>query len=372
MGSLASACGVASEARADDIVIGLYAPITGGQASFGLSLKAGVELAIDETNAKGGVLGGRRLRLVVADTQGRPDEAATAATRLITTERVVAVIGEASSTGSLAGAPICQHYGVPMLAPAATNERVTEVGNYIFRVCYVDALQGGAMARFAWETLEARRVAVFRDATSDYSRGLVESFTTAYAALGGEVVQTMTFSQGDTDFRAQLTAVRNLRPDAIYLPAYYNEAGLVVRQARELGIGVAILGSDGWVSETLGELGGAALNDTFMTTFYAADDPSPAISAFLLAYEKRHGQRPETGAAMGYEAVLVLADALRRAGTTAAGPLREAIAGTQGLHGVTGAISFDARRNPTKPVTVVRNVYEQGRLRQVFQARMGG
>jgi branched-chain amino acid transport system substrate-binding protein len=367
-----AACGRGQGGAPAAIVVGEVGSLTGSEASFGLAIKRGIELGVDEINNAGGLLGGRPLALVVEDDQGRPEAAATTATKLVTEDSVVAILGAAASTTSLAVAPVCQAARVPMITPSATNAKVTEAGDFIFRVCFTDSFQGDVLAKFAARGLGARRVAILRDATSDYSRGLAETFTRSFAALGGEVVDVVSYGRGDTNFGAPLTRVRGLAPDAVFLPGYYTEAGLAVRQARALGLDMPILGSDGWVSSSLGEIGGAALNDTYLSGHYHADDPSPAIQGFLAAYRARYGdEEPDVGAALGYDAVKVLADAIARAGSTEGPRLRDALAATRDFPGVTGTITMDARRDPIKSAVIVRLVYEDGRLRQEFQDRVG-
>jgi branched-chain amino acid transport system substrate-binding protein len=362
----------APPAETDSVRVGLFVPLTGSQASFGQSVKRGVDLAAGEINAAGGVLGGREIRIVGEDTQGKSEEASTAATRLITIEKVAALIGEASSSNTLAAAPICQQRRVPLVTPTATRDDVTEAGDYIFRVCFVDSFQGRVMADFAAASLRVRRVAILQDASSAYSTGLTESFTRAFTSSGGEIVSLASYGDGDTNFAGQLTEIRSHEPEAVFVPGYYDEAGLIVRQARALGIEVPILGTDGWVSETLGSIAGEGLNNTFISTPFSTEDAAAPIQAFIAAYRARYGEEPEAGSALGYEAMKVLAAAIDRSGSAESEKIRDALAATRDLPGVTGTITIDERRNPIKPATVVEHVFENGRLRQVFRAKVEG
>src|SRR5690606_38214494 len=234
-----------------EILVGFYGSLTGDGASFGQSSREGTELGLEEVNASGGVLGGRPLRLLIEDNQSRPEEASNAVTKLITQDGVAAVLGEVASRRTLAAAPVAQRYRVPLITPASTNERVTEVGDYIFRICFIDPFQGEVLAKFAFNDLKARRVAVLRDIQQDYSVGLTESIVRNFTALGGEVLDPISYSSGDPDFKAVLTRIRSLDPDAIFATGYYTEAAIIVRQARELGLEVPILGGDGWVGDAL-------------------------------------------------------------------------------------------------------------------------
>ncbi len=350
----------------DEIVIGEYGSLTGTTATFGISTRNGIDMAIAEVNATGGVLG-RQVRVIVEDDQGRPEEAQTVVTKLITSDRVVAVLGEVASSRTLAAAPVAQQYGIPMVTPSSTNPRVTEVGDYIFRVCFIDPFQGLVMARFAANTLGVRRVAVLRDIRNDYSVGLAAVFTENFTRLGGTIVGDQSYSEGDTDFSAQLTALAATRPEAIFIPGYYTEVGLIARQARQLGITVPLLGGDGWDSPRLTEIGGTALNNSYFSTHYSADDPSPAIQAFVTAYREQYGESPDAMAALGYDAARILFDAMERAGTTEPAALRQALAETRDFPGVTGSITIDENRNAVKPAVVLQVVDGQLRYMETIE-----
>lgn len=353
--TLALAAGLAGcggAASGDEIVIGEFGSLTGTTATFGISTRNGIDMAIDEVNANGGVLG-RQVRVIVEDDQGRPEEAQTVVTKLITSDRVVAVLGEVASSRTLAAAPVAQQYGIPMITPSSTNPAVTQVGDYIFRVCFIDPFQGLVMAKFATESLGLTQVAVLRDIRNDYSVGLADVFVQNFRAMGGTIVADESYSEGDTDFSAQLTSIRARNPQAIFVPGYYTEVGLIARQARGLGLNVPLLGGDGWDSPSLIQIGGEALNGSYFSNHYSVDDPSPAIQTFVAAYEQRFGSKPDALAGLGYDAAMLLFDAMERAGTTEPQALRDAIAATDNFTGITGTIRLDENRNPIKPAVVL-------------------
>jgi branched-chain amino acid transport system substrate-binding protein len=347
------------------ILVGMYGSLTGDGASFGVSSREGTELAVDEINTAGGLLGGRRIQLLVEDDQSRPDEATNAVTKLITQDRVIAVLGEVASRRSLAAAPVAQRYQVPMITPSSTNERVTQVGDYIFRVCFIDPFQGEVLAKFAYNDLKARRVAILRDTQEDYSVGLTEAITRVFTALGGKVLDTVSYSGDDSDFRAALTRIRSLQPDVIMVPGYYLEAAIIVRQARELGLTMPILGGDGWVGDAL-QNGREALNNTYISNHYSGDNPSPVVQTFVKTYRERFGREPDSIAALAYDSVKVLADAITRAGSTDGQRLRDALA-TADVTGVTGQLRMNAQRNVDKPAVIQEVTYANGEVKFVYR-----
>jgi branched-chain amino acid transport system substrate-binding protein len=348
-----------------DIVIGMYGSLSGDGASFGQSSKEGTELAVEEINNAGGLLGGRRFRLLIEDDQSRPDEASNAVTKLITQDKVVAVLGEVASRRSLAAAPVCQRYQVPMITPSSTNERVTEVGDYIFRVCFIDPFQGEVLAKFAFNDLKARRVAILKDIQQDYSVGLTDSIQKHFTGLGGEVLAPVSYSSGDADFRAILTQVRSQKPDAIFATGYYPEAAIIVRQARELGLNMPILGGDGWVGDALRN-GREALNGCYISNHYSADNPDPIVQNFVKSYRAKFSRDPDAIAALAYDAVKVLADAMTRANTTDGPRVRDALAQAD-VGGVTGRLKMNAQRNVDKPAVIQELVFENGDVRFVYK-----
>jgi len=335
------------------IVVGYYGDLSGRTSNFGQSTKNGVEMAADEINKAGGI-DGRQITILSEDDEGRPEKAATVVTKLIDQDRVVALLGEVASGNSLAAAPKAQAAKVPMISPSSTNPAVTQVGDYIFRVCFIDPFQGDVMAQFAAKTLKAKTAAIMLDFNSPYSRGLTEFFEASFKKLGGQIVDKQSYTQGDRDYKGQLTAIRSKNPDVIYVPGYYGEVGVIAKQAKQLGINVPLLGGDGWDSTQLWDLGGDALNGDYISNHYSVDDPSPAIQKFVADYKARYGNIPDALAALGYDAMKVLGDSIKRAGTTEGPKLRDAIAATKNFSGVTGNITIDENRNAVKPAVVLK------------------
>ena len=342
------------------IKIGEIASLTGKEAAFGQSSHKGTLLAIEELNAADGLLG-RQLKLITEDNQTKAGESATAARKLISRDKVVALLGEVASSRSLEMAPIAQSSKIPMVSPASTNPKVTAVGTYVFRVCFIDPFQGTVMAKFAREDLGLRRVAVLTSVSSAYSVGLSKFFKERFLSEGGEIASEQKYSEGDKDFRSQLTAIKASGVGGIFIPGYYSEAALIAKQARELGITAALLGGDGWEAPQLMQIGGAALEGCYYSTHYSPEDTSPAVQNFVKAYKDRFNDEvPDAMAALGYDSALVLADAIKRAGSTEPDAVREALAATRNFMGVTGSTTIDAERNAAKPAVVVAIKY--GRL----------
>lgn len=341
-------------AGAQDIVIGHFGSMTGNTATFGISTDEGVRLAMEEINAAGGVLG-RKIRVVTADTQSKPEEAVTAVQKLINQDRVVALIGEVASSRSIAAAPVAQRRGIPMLSPASTNPKVTQIGDYIFRSCFIDPFQGAAMANFATQVLKMKRLAILYDVKNDYSIGLREFFSQTVKKNGGEIVADESYGEGDIDFRAQLTKIKNAAPDGIYVPGYYTEVGLICRQARELGINVPLMGGDGWDSDKTFAIGRDAVNGCYFTNHYSPDQDRPEVKKFVEAYRKRYnGKQPDAMAILGYDAMYLMADAIRRAGSTRGRAIRDALAATKDFPGASGTITIDKDRNARKPIVILK------------------
>jgi branched-chain amino acid transport system substrate-binding protein len=340
-------------AAAETIKVGQYASLTGKEASFGQSSHRGVALAVDELNDHGGILG-REVEFLVEDIQSKPGESATAVKKLISRDGVVAILGGNASTNSLEAAPICQAARVPMIAISSTNPKVTAMGSYIFRACFIDSFQGAVLAKFAGGTLHARRVALLTSVSAPYSVGLSNVFRERFTAAGGEIVAEQKYTEGDKDFRAQLTAIKALAPDAIIATGYYTEAALVCVQARDLGLDLPIIGGDGWEAPQLLYLGGKAVEGTYYSTHYSAESPAPEVRSFIKKYAARYdGETPDAVAALGYDAMMLLADAITRAGTPDGPKVRAALAATKDFRGVTGRTTIDAERNPSKPAIIV-------------------
>jgi branched-chain amino acid transport system substrate-binding protein len=347
----------------DVIRIGVYYPMTGEQASFGTASTTGIELAQKEVNAAGGILG-RPVQLIVEDDRGLQQEAVTAVQKLITKDEVVAVIGEAISTNSIAGGQVCQEKGVAMITPSSTNPQVTQVGDYIFRTCFLDDFQGEMMARFAINSLKIRRVAILQDNGSDYSVGLTQYFKENFERLGGEIIATEAYRSSESNFSAQLTKLVALKPQGIYVPGYYGQVGQIAQQARRLGLNAPLLGSDGWDAQRLTEIGGAAINGSFFSNHYTVEDPDPKVQAFVKAYQANYQMPPESAAALGYDAARVLFAAIQRAGSTDRRAIRDAIAQTKDFQGVTGLITLGPDRNAVKSAVVIEIVNGKYQVRE--------
>lgn len=348
----ASGCGKSSS-DANEILIGEYSSLTGTTATFGTSTHRGILMAVDEVNQAGGVLG-KKIKLLTEDTQSKPEEAALAATKLITRDNVVTLIGEIASSRSLAAAPICQENKVPMVSPGSTNPEVTKKGDYIFRVCFIDPFQGEVIAKFAFNSLHLKRVAILSDVKNDYSVGLAQFFHNTFTQLGGEVIGEQSYSEGDNDFKAQLTALKATNPEAIFVPGYYTESALIVKQARELNMTIPFFGGDGWDSDRLIEIGGEAMNGTYFTNHYSADDTAKMVQDFVAKYRRLYeNQTPDAMAVLGYDAAKIVFDAITRAGSTDHKAIRDALAATKDYPGVAGKTTIDADRNALKPAVVV-------------------
>ncbi|MDX2166972.1 MAG: ABC transporter substrate-binding protein [Deltaproteobacteria bacterium] len=352
--SLATLLCACSKPTTDEIRIGEFGSLTGGTATFGISTHEGLMLALDEINASGGLLG-KKVTVITEDNQSKPEESVTAVLKLIKQNEVAAVIGEVASSRSLAAAPQCQANKIPMLSPASTNPKVTQVGDYIFRACFIDPFQGSTMARFAVDRLHAKRIAILTDAKNDYSVGLTEFFKATAKQLGAEIVAEESYAEGDIEFKAQLTAIKATNPDVIYAPGYYTECALIARQARELGIEVPFLGGDGWDSPKTVEIGGKAVEGTYITNHYSPEDQRPEVQKFIADYKAKYGGKtPDAMAVLGYDAMRMMADAIRRAGSTDGDKIRDALATTKDFSGVSGHISMDAERNAQKDIVVLQ------------------
>ncbi|HZX43988.1 MAG TPA: ABC transporter substrate-binding protein [Myxococcaceae bacterium] len=339
------------------LLLGMVGALTGPEAHFGLETQNGVQLAVEEANAAGGVQG-RMLALRSYDSQSRPEEAANAMTRLVNQDRALFVVGENQSSNSLAMAPAAAAGEVPMISPSSTNPRVTsEGGPYVFRVCFTDTFQGQILARFARETLKAERVGMLVDQKSDYAVGLAKVFARRFGALGGKVVAEEAYAKGDTDFRSQLTRAKAARPEVLFIPGYYSDIGPMARQARELGLRATLLGGDGWDSgERLGQLGGTAVEGALYSTHFAPDNPGGRVQQFLARYKARFGHVPDALGALGYDAARVGIDALRRSNGVGGAALREQIARTRDFEGITGRITLGPDRDAVKPAVIVKLV----------------
>lgn len=348
--------------KEDVIKIGEYGSLTGLTATFGINTDRGIKMAVERINQEGGLLG-KKVVVIVEDDQGKPEEAATAVTKLVNQDKVIAVLGEVASSRSLAGAPICQQAKVPMITPSSTNPKVTQVGDFIFRVCFIDPFQGEVMAKFAYNTLKIKRAAILRDIKNDYSVGLADYFKDTFTKLGGRIVADESYSEGDIDFRAQLTSVKTKNPETIFVPGYYTEVGLLVRQARDLGFRIPIIGGDGWDSPKLVEIGGKALNGCYYSNHYSPEDTSQVIQNFVKEFQAKYNEIPDAMAPLGYDAAMILFEAIKKAGSTDGEKIREIIAQTRDFPGITGKITINEERNAVKPAVVLK--VEDGKIKFV-------
>jgi branched-chain amino acid transport system substrate-binding protein len=364
-GALAG-CGGASS---NEIRIGLLDEMTGNNATFGTSAANGAKLAIKEANAKGGVLG-KQIQAVVADNKSEPSESANAMTKLATQDKVAAVTGVFSSSNAIAASSVAEASKMPFLAVGATNPKVTvddagKVKDYTFRVCFIDPFQGTVGANFVLNTLKLKNAVILVDNSSDYSKGLASFFKDALTKGGGSILSEEAYLQKDQDFKTILTKVKALNPEVIYVPGYYEEVSKIVKQARELGITVPMLGGDGWDSPKLVEVAGAAaLNNTYFTNHYSVEDTNPASKAFAEAYKKEYGQVPDALAVLGYDAANVLLEAIRKANSAEPDKIREALAATKDYPAITGSTTLNATHDAVKSAVII----EMKDGKQMFKA----
>lgn len=333
--------------------VGVFASLTGATATYGQSCENGVQMAVEEANAAGG-FNGVPFKLFVEDDQSRAEEARLAVTRLLERAHVVAVIGAVTSSNATAAAAFCQKRGFPMVTPAATNPKVTEAGDYIFRVCFIDPFQGLVMARFAYQNLGLRKVAILEDRKSEYSAGLARFFRQTFEELGGAIVADEDYAAGDQNFAAQIKAIKAAAPEAIFAPGYYQEVGLIGRQVRDAGLATPLLGGDGWNSPRTVELAGTALEGCYFSDHFTTSDPRPKVHDFVTTYQKRFGAVPDAVAPLSYDAAGILLAAITRAESLDPARIRDALAGMADFDGVTGTITIDADRNARKSAVVMQ------------------
>lgn len=339
--------------KGNGITIGLYLSLTGDKADFGISTRNGVQLALDALNASGGLLG-QQVRVVAEDTRGDSNEAASAVTRLIDREGVCGIIGEVASSLSLAGGRICQRRGIPMISPSSTNPAVTQVGDNIFRVCFLDPFQGEVMARFAKNSLHVSRVAIFKDQGSAYSTGLADAFRAAFTRLGGTIVDEQSYRASDTHFSAQISSMLGRQPEALFVPGYYTEVALIAREVRGAGFNGRMMGGDGWSSNSLVQRDDDKLVGDFYSEGFAPEGATtPVAQRFVQKYREKYHNEPNGLAALGYDAALVMFDAIRRANSAEPARIKTAIAATRGLEGATGVITLNAQRDAVKSAVIL-------------------
>nr|WP_106781906.1 ABC transporter substrate-binding protein [Lysinibacillus timonensis] len=360
-----------SESSSETIKIGANLELTGDVASYGSSILAGAELAIEEINAAGGI-DGKQIELVKADNKSDNGEAVASALKLATQDKVHAMIGPATSGNVLATVQIANQNKIPVVTASGTAENLTvnddgSVNEYIFRTCFIDPFQGVVAANFATNEIGAKNVAIYADNSSDYAKGLAAAFKQQIEANGGTVVAEEAYVANDVDFKSTLTNLKSANPDFIFIPGYYEEVGLIVKQARELGIDVPLMGGDGWDSPTLLELAGPdALNNTYMSNAFSAEDPEELIQDFVKAFEEKNGEKPNGFHALGYDTAYYIADAIDRADSTDGEAIKNALASTENFEGVTGSFSVDEKHNPIKSATILS--YEDGK--QVFNSKV--
>lgn len=341
-----------SGSGSDKVRIGVFMSLTGTTANFGISSVNGIKMAADEVNKAGGI-NGKQIELKVEDDRSDASEAATIVTKFVTQDQVHAILGEVASSRSIAAAPIAQNAKIPMLTPSSTNPEVTKKGDYIFRSCFIDPVQGAAIAQFAARTLNAKRAAIMVDRKNDYSTGLESVIKEVFPKLGGQIVATQSYQEGDQDFNAQLTSLKGSNPEVIFVPGYYNDVGLIAKQARDKGITVPLVGGDGWDSAQLYAIGGSALHGSFFSNHYSPFDTDPKVQKFVSDYKALYGATPDALAATAYDAANIMFDAIKRANSLDGKAIRDALAATNGFPGVTGAVTFNENRDAVKPIVMI-------------------
>jgi branched-chain amino acid transport system substrate-binding protein len=349
--SLFSAC-TNPGAGSDKVRVGVFMSLTGSTANFGISSVNGIKMAADEVNAAGGI-NGKQIELLVQDDRSDASEAATIVTKFVTQDQVHAVLGEVASSRSIAAAPIAQNAKVPMLTPSSTNPEVTKKGDFIFRSCFIDPVQGAAIAQFAAKSLNAKTAAIMVDRKNDYSTGLEKVINETFTRMGGKIVAVQSYQEGDQDFNAQLTSLKGANPEVIFVPGYYNDVGLIAKQARDKGITVPLIGGDGWDSTQLYAIGGTALNGSYFTNHYSPYDTDPKVQKFVNDYKARYNSLPDALAATAYDAAKIMFDAIKRAPSLDGPAIRDALAATKDFPGVTGTVTFNENRDAVKPIVMI-------------------
>ena len=346
-------CTKKTEVNSNEILIGSYSSNTGATATFGVFQKNGTEMAIEEINAAGGI-NGKKIKHINYDNKSDNDETLAVINRLISQDKVVAILGEATSGRSKIGAQVAQANKIPMLTSSATNPDVTKAGDFIFRACFIDPFQGTVMAKFMTDNLKLKKAAILRDIKQDYSVGLADIFTQKLKDAGGEVVADVSYQEGDIDFKSQLTAIKGKNPEAIFVPGYYNEVALIAKQARELGMKQPLLGGDGWSSPKLYEIAGDAINGNYFSNHYTTESTDPKTQNFVKAFKAKYNEEADVMAALAYDAVYLLAEAIKNTKEVTPQNIRDELAKIKDFHGVTGKMSMDANRDAIKSAVVVQ------------------
>ncbi|MDR4925412.1 ABC transporter substrate-binding protein [Peribacillus sp. NPDC094092] len=359
-----------SSGDGDTIKIGVNLELSGGVASYGQSIAEGLELATAEINKEG--IDGKKIKLIKVDNKSEASEATSGAIKLTSQDQVAAIVGAATSTNSIAQVQIAQDNKVPVISPSGTSPEITfskdKLNDYIFRTSFIDPFQGTVAANFATKEIKAKSAAIYIDSASDYSKGLAAAFKEQFEKNGGKIVAEEAYIAKDTDFRSTLTRLKSAKPDFIFLPGYYEEAGLIVKQARETGLDVPFMGGDGWDSPKLVEIAGAkALNNTFITNHYSSGDPDEKIQNFVSAFKAKYKDKsPDAFNALGYDTGYFLADAIKRAGSADSEKIKEALEKTKDLELVTGTFTLDEKHNPIKSATILE--FKEGK--QVFNTKI--
>ena len=343
------------KANDNEILLGSYSSNTGATGSFGILQKQGIDMAVEEINAKGGIKG-KKINLINYDNKSENDETLAVVNRLVSQDNVLAIIGETTSGKSKIGAQIAQANKVVMLSPSATNPDVTKVGTYIFRACFIDPFQGKVMAKFMTENLKFKKAAILRDVKSDYSVGLSDVFAGEVKGMDGEIVADVSYQEGDIDFKSQLTAIKSKKPDVIFVPGYYNEVALLAKQLKELGMTQILLGGDGWSSPKLYEIAKEAMNGHYFSNHYTTESTDPKTVEFVKNYKAKHKEDPDVMAALGYDAVYLLVEAIKNTKELNRETIREELSKIKDFAGVTGKMSMDENRNAVKSAVVVKTV----------------
>lgn len=358
-GMIAGCSGGGDQKAADVIKFGANLEMTGGNATFGQSAANGAKLAIKEVNDKGGVLG-KKITLVVADNKSEAAEAANAMQKLVTQDKVVAVVAPIASSSVIAAAQVCQDNKVLAISPTASNPKVTvdpatnKVRDFMFRAAFIDPFQGSVMASFAQKSLKAKTAALFIDNSSDYAKGLAQYFKETFEKNGGKIVANEAYLAKDTDFKSTLTKIKAQSPDVVFVPGYYQEVGMIIKQSRELGLTAPFLGGDGWDSAKLPEIAGAqALNNCFFSNHYSPDDNSPAVKTFVESYKKEYNQTPDAFAALAYDATMMVIEAIKKANSSDPVKIKDELAKTKEYKAVSGLISMNETHDPVKSAVII-------------------
>ncbi len=341
----------------NEILLGSYSSNTGATATFGIFQKRGIDMAVDEINAAGGI-NGKKIKHINYDNKSDNDETLAVVNRLISQDNVIAIIGEATSGKSKIGGQVAQQNKIVMLTSSATNPEVTKIGNYIFRACFIDPFQGYVMAKFMTENLKMKKAAILRDIKSDYSVGLSDVFISEFKKMGGEIVTDISYQEGDIDFKSQLTAIKAKNPDAIFVPGYYNEVALLARQLKDLGMKQPMLGGDGWSSPDLYKIAKDAINGHYFSNHYTTESTDPKTVEFVKKFKTQFKEDADVMAALAYDATYMMAEAMTKASadnkTLTRESIREEMTKIKDFHGVTGKMSMNENRDAVKSAVVVK------------------